>query len=179
MRTQNLFFAFAAFFLVFGATQALAEKGEHEHKPYIGSKAFERMKQLVGVWEGSMDMGKGPMKSTVSYRLTSADSAIVETVFEGAPHEMTSVYHDDSKRLLTMTHYCAEHNQPKLTLTSMVDNKLTMDLSTDSDIGVTRETHIHSATIQFDGNDKMTQQWISFENGKKNQVVEIAFKRVR
>ena len=111
MKIQYLFFSVAAFLLVFGVTQAIAQ--EHEHKPYTGSKALERMKKLVGAWEGTMDMeGKGTMKSTLTYKLNAADSAIVETVFEGMPHEMTSVYHDDSKRRLTMTHYCAEHNQP-------------------------------------------------------------------
>lgn len=165
-------------FLVFCSMPAVAQ--EHEHKPYMGSLAFERMKKLVGVWEGKIDMGeKGVMKSTLSYKLTAADSAIVETVFEGAPHEMISVYHDDSKRRLTMTHFCAEHNQPKLTLTNMVDNELAMDLSKDSDIDVAREIHIHSLTILFDGDDKMTQQWVSFDNGKKKQVTEIAFQRVR
>ncbi len=178
MKTQNLFFAVTAFLLVFVAAQVTAQ--EHEHKPYTGSKAFERMKKLVGVWEGTMDMGdKGVMKSTLSYKLTAADSAIVETVFEGMPHEMMSIYHDDSRRQLTMTHYCAEHNQPKLMLTGMDDNKLAMDLSKDSDIDVTGEGHIHSLAIRFDGEDKMTQQWVSFENGKKGQTVEIDFKRVR
>jgi hypothetical protein len=178
MKIRNWLFVFAAILLLAVTTQAFSQ--EHEHKPYKGSKAFERMKQLVGNWQGSMDMGeKGIIKSTLSYKLTAADSAIVETVFEGMPHEMTSIYHDDSKRRLTMTHYCAEHNQPKLTLTNMVDNKLKMDLSKDSDIDAAKELHIHSLTILFDGKDKMTQQWVAFNNGKKGQVTEIAFTRVR
>ena len=175
MKTQNLIVSVVISLLALSTVQAVAQ----EHKPYTGSQAFEQVKTLVGSWKGTMDAGKGPETITASYKLTSADSAIVETVFEGTPHEMMSVYHDDSNRLLTMTHYCAEHNQPKLTLTGMADNKLTLDLSKDSDIDVARETHIHSATILFDGNDKMTQQWVSFENGKKKQVVEIAFQRVR
>ncbi len=175
MKTQNLIFSIVVFLLAYGSVQAVAQ----EHKPYTGSQAFERVKTLVGSWKGTMDAVKGPETITASYKLTSAESAIVETVFEGTPHEMMSVYHDDSNRLLTMTHYCAEHNQPKLTLTGMADNKLTLDLSKDSDIDVARETHIHSATILFDGNDKMIQQWVSFENGKEKQVVEIAYQRVR
>lgn len=175
MKTPNLIFAIVISILAFGSAQAVAQ----EHEPYTGSKAFERVKTLVGSWKGTMDAGKGPETITATYKLTSADSAIVETVFEGTPHEMISVYHDDSKRRLTMTHFCAEHNQPKLALTNMVDNKLTLDLSKDSDIDVARESHIHSATILFDGDDKMTQQWVSFENGKKKQVVEIAYQRVR
>ena len=155
MKLQNLFFAAAVFLLVFGVASVLAEKQGHEHKPYTGSKAFERMKKLVGSWEGTVVMGeKGTMKSTLTYKLTAADSAIVETVFEGMPHEMTSVYHDDSKRRLTMTHYCAEHNQPKMALTNMVGNKLIMDLSKDSDIDVAKEAHIHSLAILFDGDEK-------------------------
>ena len=170
----------AVFLLFFGVAPVLAEKQEHEHKPYTGSEAFERMKKLVGSWEGTMNMGeKGTMKSTLTYKLTAADSAIVETVFEGMPHEMTSVYHDDSKRRLTMTHYCAEHNQPKLALTNMVGDKLTMALVNDSDIDVERESHIHSLAILFDGDDKMIQQWTSFSDGEKKQVVEIVFQRIR
>jgi hypothetical protein len=178
MKTQISLIAMVISILNFGSVQAVAQ--EHMHEPYTGSKAFERMKKLVGVWEGTMDMGeKGVMKSTLSYKLTAADSAIVETVFEGAPHEMMSIYHDDSNRQLTMTHYCAEHNQPKLTLTGLDDSKLTMDLSKKSDIDAAKELHIHSLTIRFDGGDKMTQQWVSFDNGKKQPVTEIAFKRVR
>jgi hypothetical protein len=52
-------------------------------------------------------------------------------------------------------------------------------LSKDSDIDVAREMHIHSATILFVGDNEMTQQWTSFEDGKKKQVVEIAYKRVQ
>ncbi len=175
MKFQNIIFAILISLLAFGSIQAVAQ----EHKSYTGSEAFERVKTLVGSWKGTMDAGKGPETITASYKLTAADSAIVETVFEGTPHEMMSVYHDDSNRLLTMTHYCAEHNQPKMTLTGMADNRLTLDLSKDSDIDVARETHIHSFTILFDGDDKMTQQWVSFENGKEKQVVEIAYQRVR
>lgn len=175
MKTRYFFLTVVACLLAFSAMQV----GAQEHKPYTGSEAFESMKQLVGVWESTADMGKGPMAITASYRLTAADSALVETVFEGGPHEMVSIYHDDANRVLTMTHYCAEHNQPKLTLTNMEEGKLTLDLSKDSSIDVARETHIHSATIQFRGDDKMTQQWTSFEGGKKKQVVEIAYKRVK
>ena len=82
----------AMFCFLFGATfSAVADEG---HKPYVGSKAFEQMKQLAGNWEATMDMGKGPQTVKASYKLTSAGSALIETVFEGAPHEMVSVYHD-------------------------------------------------------------------------------------
>ena len=135
----------AMFYFLFGATfSAVADQG---HKPYVGSKAFERMKQLVGNWEASMQMGQKTMKMKASYKLTSAGSALIETVFEGAPHEMVSVYHDNKNGKLTVTHYWAEHNQPKLVLAAMENNKLTMDLASDSDVDVAKEMHIHSIAI--------------------------------
>lgn len=150
-----------------------------EHSPYVGSKAFEQLKGLVGSWEGMMEMGEGPMKITADYKLTSGGSAIVETVFKGAPHEMISVFHDNHKGKLSMTHYCALHNQPKMALKSSNKNELKFKLSKDADIDVANEIHMHSLTIKFDGNDKMTQYWTNFTEGKKGDVVEIAYKRIQ
>lgn len=36
----------------------VAQAGELQSHPYTGSREFERMKQLVGTWEGTSDMGK-------------------------------------------------------------------------------------------------------------------------
>lgn len=161
--------------LAFASLQVSAQ----EHKPYVGSQAFERMKQLLGSWEGTMETGKGPQKITASYKLTSGGSAIVETVFEGSDHEMVTVYHDNSTPTLTMTHYCMLGNQPKMILKGMQNNQLVFDLAIDADILVAKEPHMHSLTIEIDGSDKMTQHWTNFEGGKQQQVVEIAYTRVR
>ena len=48
----------------------------------------------------------------------------------------------------------------------MENNKLTMDLASDSDVDVANEKHIHATAIQFEGADKMTQTWTSFAGGK-------------
>ena len=165
--------------LCFLSAATFSSAGPEGHKPYVGSKAFERMKQLAGNWEGSMKMGQEVMKMKSSYKLTSAGSVLIETTHEGATHEMVSVYHDNKDKKLVMTHYCAEHNQPKLVLAKMDGNKLTMDLSSDSDIDVAREMHIHSIAIEFEGDDKMTQQWTSYADGKEGMVVTMAFNRVK
>lgn len=171
-------FVFAALFcILFGVTSlSFADAG---HKPYVGSKAFERMKQLAGNWEGSMVMGDKTMKMKASYKLTSADSVLIETFHEGTPHEMVSVWHDNKSKNLTMTHYCAEHNQPRLDMTGMDGNYLKMDLSSDSEIDVANESHIHSASIQFEGDDRMAHVWTSYKGGKVDQEVKITFNRVK
>jgi len=175
MKTHRLILAGIIGLLAFGSLQVIAQ----EQKPYVGSEAFERLKQLVGSWEGMMDMGKGTEKITASYKLTSGGSAILETVFEGAPHEMVTVYHDNPNRKLTMTHYCMLGNQPKMVLKGMENNQLMFDLSKDADIDVANETHMHAATIKFEGKDKMTQHWTEFKNGKETKGVEIAYTRIK
>ena len=172
---KALFIFFTLFcFLSGGASSAIADEG---HKPYVGSKALERMKQLAGNWEGEGDFGKGIEKVKANYRLTSANSTIIETFHMGMPQEMVSVYHDDKNKKLTMTHYCAVANQPKLVLTELGNNKVKMDLSSDSDIDVAHEMHIHSFTVEFEGPDKMIHRWTSYAEGKKAQVVKVVFTR--
>ena len=177
MNTRTLILSGVIGFLAFGSIQVAAQ--EQEQQPYVGSEAFERMKQLVGSWEGTMDMGEGPAKVTTSYKLTSNGSAIVETVFEGEPHEMVTVYHDDSQHQMNLTHYCMLGNQPKMKLTAMEGKTLTFNLSHDADIDATHDTHMHAAMITFNNHDTITQQWTKFETGKKNQVVEIASSRIK
>ena len=129
--------------------------------------------------KGAMDMGKGPEKITASYKITSGGSAIVETVFEGESHEMVTVYHDDSNRKLSMTHYCMLRNQPKMMLKGMEKNELIFDLSKETDIDVANETHMHSLTVKFTGEDKMTQYWTNFEGGQEKKTVEIVYRRIK
>ncbi len=152
---------------------------EEMPKPYVGSEAFERMKQLVGTWEGTMDMGKGPQKMKTEYRLTSGGSAIVETFSVGSPHEMVSVYHDNAAKKLSMTHYCMIGNQPKMVLKSMDANSITLDLAEDAPINVSHDQHMHGATIVFNDKDTVTQRWTGFEKGKENHVVQIHYQRVQ
>ena len=85
---KALFILFTMFcFLSGGASSAIADEG---HKPYVGSQALERKKQLAKNWEG--DFGKGIEKLKANYRLTSVNSTIIETFHMGMPHEMVSVY---------------------------------------------------------------------------------------
>src|SRR6266404_464243 len=101
-------FLTAALFTSLLATPLLA--GEPP-KPYQGSAEFERMKGLVGVWESTVDMGQGPMKVSLEYRLIAGGSAVEERIFAGSPQEMITMYHDKNGKL-ALTHYCMLANQP-------------------------------------------------------------------
>ena len=45
-------------------------------------------------------MGKAIEKVKANYRLTSANSTIIETFHIGMPYKMVSVYHDDKNKKL-------------------------------------------------------------------------------
>ena len=151
---------------------------EHAMPVYQGSSAFQQMKQLAGKWKGTVDMGKGPETITASYRVTSAGSALVETIFEGTPNEMITIYHDDKNQRLNLTHYCGLNNQPKMVLIHNKGSALEFDLAKDAPIDAGHEPHMHALTLTFSGKNEMEQHWTQFAQGKKKKVVMIAFKRI-
>lgn len=156
-----------------------AHAGEPQSAPYTGSAQFERMKQLVGAWEGTSDMGKKGEKAKVEYRLTAGGSALVETLFPGSVEEMVSVYHD-RQGILAMTHYCMLRNQPRMTLAKA--DAQTIELvftSKGNDIDPAREKHMHAVAITFTDNDHIIQKWTMFEKGKDKGEVTFKLTRMR
>ena len=84
-------------------------------KPYVGSAEFEKLKTLAGSWQGTTDMGKGPMPINVQYRVVSGGSAVEERLFADTPAEMVTIYHDQNGKL-SLTHYCTLCNRPAMSL---------------------------------------------------------------
>jgi hypothetical protein len=147
--------------------------------PVTHSRDFEKMKELVGAWEGKADRGMGMEQLKVTYELTSAGNAVVERFDAGKPHEMVTVYHDYSGKL-TMTHYCSLGNQPHMELTTSVGNNLTFVLS-EKDPGLVslNETHMHALTIAVDGKDSITHTWTLYDKGAKKSDVVVKLTRAK
>ena len=61
---------------------------------------WQRLKTLVGNWEGTVDMDGKPMTAIVEVRMTGDGSAIMHVMDKGGPHEMVTMIHPDGKRLL-------------------------------------------------------------------------------
>ena len=76
---------------------------------------WQKLKTLVGQWEGLMEEGGKQMPATVEARMTGDGSAIMHMMGKDSPYEMVTMIHPDGKRLLA-THYCAAHNQPRMAL---------------------------------------------------------------
>jgi len=147
--------------------------------PVTHSKDFEKMKELVGVWEGKVDMGKGVEQLKVTYELTSAGNAIVERFAVGKPHEMVTIYHDYNGKL-SMTHYCSLGNQPHMELRNPGENNMTFVLSEKTPgLASLNETHMHALTIAVDGKDSITHTWTLYDKGAKKSDVVVKLARTK
>jgi hypothetical protein len=143
------------------------------------SKDFEKMKQLVGVWDGTTDMGKGAVAMKATYELTSAGNAIIERLFVGLPYEMVTVYYDYNGKL-AMTHYCSLGNQPHMELMNPGENNMLFVLSEKNpNLASVKETHMHSLNISFDNKDNITHTWSLYENGEKKTDTVIKLTRTK
>jgi hypothetical protein len=165
--------------LAFGPLSALSAEKQAGPPPITHTKDFEKMKSLVGVWEGKADMGKGMETFRVSYELTSAGNAILERSPVGKPHEMVTVYHDYNGKL-TLTHYCSLGNQPHMEATKSGEGSMEFVLSEKSPgLSSLNETHMHAVKISFDGKDNMTQTWTLYEEGKAKSDYTFKLARVK
>ncbi len=156
----------------------VAQAAEHQPAPYTSSSEFERMKQLVGLWEGTSDMGKEGEKVRVEYRLTAGGSALVETLFPGSSEEMVSVYYDQ-KGKLAMTHFCMLRNQPHMTLRNADAQMIQLVFaSKGNEINPRKEKHMHAVGITFTDNDHIIEKWTLFDKGKAAGGVTLKLARV-
>ena len=154
------------YLLLVGFTTAFA--GEHSLSAYSGSKEFERMKELAGVWEGTSNMAKEGERVRVEYRLSSGGSSIVETLSPGTPHEMVSVYFEN-KGQLTMTHYCALRNQPRMKLQKADAQNLNFVFAGGTNIDPKKDAYMHSLTITIVDKNHIIEKWTLFKEGKEQE----------
>jgi hypothetical protein len=145
--------------------------------------AFAKIKTLVGEWESDISgehakAGGQHEKAVVTYRLTGAGSALVETQFPGTGHEMVSMYHLDGDDL-RMTHYCAAGNQPRMKLdrASSGPDHLVFRFDGGSNLDVQKDHHIHGLEITFQKDGHVTSAWEGYSDGKSAGITAFAMTR--
>jgi hypothetical protein len=150
--------------------------------------AFAKIKTLVGTWGSKRSYEKAATskegdehhgdESTVTYRLTGANSALVETQFPGTDHEMVSVYHLDGDDL-RMTHYCAVGNQPRVKLdrVNSTPSHLIFVFDGGSNLDAAKDHHIHGVEITFEKDGRVTSAWDGYDGGKKAGTMVFALSR--
>ena len=125
-------------------------------------QAFDRLKALAGDW---VAVG-GDGSVAVRYKVTAAGSALVETLLPGKQHEMVTVYHRDGKDL-TLTHYCAAGNQPRMRMVPGPDpNQIAFQFTSATNMKSLAEGHMHEMTMQLVDADHIKTAWTFLKDGK-------------
>jgi hypothetical protein len=88
---------------------ALAGYGSSASHTNNAAAAFDKLKSLVGTWDTTAE-GE---PATVTYKVVSNGTAVMETISHKSEADMISVYTVDGDHLL-MTHYCGIGNQPRM-----------------------------------------------------------------
>jgi hypothetical protein len=159
-------------------------------KPGVDAKsAFARIKTLAGTWKSqTSDEQKAEhatdkvedhkRDSSVIYKLTGADTALMETQFPGSNHEMVSVYHLDGDDL-RMTHYCAAGNQPRVKLdrANSKPDELIFVFDGGTNLDPQKDMHIHGVKITFHDDGKVTSAWEGYMGGKKAMTTSFLLTR--
>ncbi|TAK41216.1 MAG: hypothetical protein EPO29_08365 [Betaproteobacteria bacterium] len=132
------------------------------------ASAFERLKGLAGEWIDSDGAFGMKDQVAVTYRVTGAGSAVVETLFAGTPHEMVTVYHRDGSDLV-LTHYCAAGNQPRMRARAIEGNRVTFRFDGGSNLDAAKDGHMHDGWIEFISDSELRAQWNGWSKGKPSE----------
>lgn len=137
-----------------------AARSRPQAKP---ASAFDRLKTLVGEWQG--EGPHGALTNTI--RLVSNGTAMEETFQSTEDTQMVTLYTPDANRL-AMTHYCAVGNQPRMETAAITGDPKEFDFSF---AGITNlmssdSGHMHHLVIQIADQDHFAEQWTWRENGK-------------
>ena len=142
------------------------------------SKEFERLKTLVGTWQGRTDIGQGPVDMTLQYRLLAGGTVLEERVFAGTPNEMITMFYDRGGKL-ALTHYCMMGNRPGMLLKSSDANTLSFDFDKTCGIDPAKESHMHALTITFDDTNTITTNCKAIMDGKEVPEHPTTLKRAK
>jgi hypothetical protein len=158
-------------------TVAVRAEEKHSHKAPEKHPGLEQFKQLAGEWTGTMTAGKEEYPVTAQYKVTSAGSAVVETMGAGTPHEMVTVIHADNKDLV-LTHYCAAGNQPRMRVHGGGDGgKFDFQFDSATNLKSDKDMHMHSVVYTIVDKDTLKADWTNYVNGKKGGTANFVFKR--
>jgi hypothetical protein len=169
------------------ARAVVAVADDKDAKGGVDAKsAFAKIKTLVGEWKSEISGGHGPKgggqhekeEAVVTYRLTGAGSALIETQFPGTGHEMVTVYHLDGDDL-RMTHYCAAGNQPRLKLdrANSAPDHLVFVFDGGSNLDPQKDMHIHGLQISFEKDGHVKSGWEGYMEGKSGGITTFAMTR--
>ena len=160
------------FLAVFSLAAALAPAQEHaSHGSMITSTPqWEKIKSLVGEWDGYAMEGDKKMPTHISVRMTGDGSAVMHWMDAGTPHEMVTMFHMDKEELLA-THYCSAHNQPRFrAVPSSEPKQVAFEFKDGTNIH-SGDGYMRRLAITFVDADHHDEAWGYDSNGKVQTAV--------
>jgi hypothetical protein len=162
-----------------GGVALMAEEAKEKPKEELGkvekSEAFDKMKTLIGSWEGTFKEGDKNLPANARFQTVSDGSVLAAWLAEGTPYEMVTMFHMDGDTLMA-THYCAAHNQPRMVLVMDGEhNRLVFAFKDGTNIRPD-EGHMHQVAFIFDGPNHHIQEWTYLKSDKK-ETSRFDFKR--
>jgi hypothetical protein len=134
--------------------------------------AWEKMKSLVGEWEGTMTHGEMNMPVKVSYSLVSGGTSLMERMNAPDGHDMVTMYYRDGSRIM-MTHYCSEGNQPRMRAQAATGELKSLAFDFVDAIGLAspQAEHMRKLVVRFEDADHFMQEWTHRKAGKEETGV--------
>jgi len=115
----------------------------------------------------------------VQYRLLAGGSVLEERCFIGTPNEMVTMFYDDKKGKLAMTHYCMFGNRPGMRLKSSDAKTIQFDFDATCGIDPKKESHMHALSISFDDANTITASCKAIMDGKEMAEHPVTMKRTK
>jgi hypothetical protein len=149
--------------------------------PDNSSPELNRIKSLAGRWTGTTSMFGTPNEQIyIEYEVTAGGSAVLERIFPGTPKEMISVYYDDNKGKLAMTHYCIMRNRPTLKLANSTADTIKMDVEKVDGLKSKHDPSMGAMSIYFKDKDHIASTCEGRGKGKQHEKpVTIEYTRVK
>ena len=127
---------------------------------------FERLKALEGTWAWSPELGPDLSGVVVTYEVTAAGSALLETMFPGDAFEMVTLYHLDGDQLV-MTHYGSAGNQPTMRADlGPPEGPLHFEYIGATNLASVNTGHMHRMSFLQIEADELLTSWTYYEDQK-------------
>jgi hypothetical protein len=125
--------------------------------------AWDKMKSLVGTWQGTAD-GR-PV--SVTYTLVSNGTSLMESLTGDHDTNMITMYAPDGGSILA-THYCAAGNQPRMRAKTSAGDVRSLDFQFMDATNVDAAPELMKRlVVTFQDPNHFTQSWTSSTEGKE------------
>jgi hypothetical protein len=133
--------------------------------------AFEKLKSLVGDWEGKDNMD---MAAKTNFKVMISGTTVMETLSPTGMggEDMLSLFSIDGNSIRLM-HYCPTNNQPHMTATPGPGEikELTFEFKGAGNLPDESAGHQHKLVLQFVDADHITENWTWRSKGKDTPMI--------